>query len=139
MTATQGVTGFDTQLKVATDVSPLNLKLVGECQDVKLNGETVDFAEFTHQQSPSGYREFKPTFKNPGEITCTFNWTSDAQQATLKTAFDASELLYFQILWPNSKTSTFTGYVANLGIDGSMAGALRKTLTIRITGAIVEA
>lgn len=139
MTATAGVVGLNTMLKVATDTSPTNYQLVGECQDVRLSGESVEFAEFTHQQSASGYREYKPTFKNGGEVTCTFNWTTDTQQATLKTAYNSSDLLYFQITWPNSKTSTFTGYVSGLGIDGSMSGALRKNLTIRISGAITEA
>lgn len=139
MTATQGVVGLNTQLKVATDTSPTNFQLVGECQDVSLNGETIEFAEFTHQQSTSGYREYKPTFKNGGDVTCTFNWTNDTQQGTLKTAYDSNDLLYFQIVWPNSKTSTFTGYVSQLGITGPMGGPLRKNLTIRTTGAIVEA
>lgn len=139
MTATTGVVGLNTQLKVAVEASPSNYQLVGECQDVNLDGESVEFAEFTHQQSTSGYREYKPTFKNGGNVTCTFNWTSDAQQATLKTAYDGSDIVYCQIVWPNGKTSTFTAYVAQLGATGPMGGPLRKNLTLRITGAITEA
>ena len=139
MTATLGTVGLNTQLKVAVAASPSNFLLVGECQDIQLSGETSEFAEFTHQQSTSGYREFKPTFKDPGNLTCTFNWTVDAQQLALKTAFDAQDLLYFQIDYPDAHTHTFTGYVGQLGISAPMNGPLRKSLSIRITGQIVEA
>lgn len=139
MTATQGVVGLNTQLKVAKDDSPTNFLLVGEIGDINHGGETVEFAEFTHQQSTGGYREYKPTFKNGGEYTFSFNWTSDAQQKTLKDAYDASDILYFQVTYPNSKSHTFTAYVSNIGTTAPMNGPLRRNLTLRVTGAIVEA
>jgi hypothetical protein len=139
MTATQGVVALNTQLEVATDTSPSNYQLVGEVQDINHGGESVEFAEFTHQQSTGGYREHKPTFKNPGEYTFTFNWTADAQQAILKAAYDDSDLLYFQITYPNGKTHTFTAYVANIGTAAPLNGPLRKSMTLRVTGSIVEA
>lgn len=139
MTATQGVVGLNTQLKVATDVSPSDFELVGEIGDITHGGESVEFAEFTHQQSTGGYREYKPTFKSGGDWTFQFNWTSDAGQATLKTAYDASDLLYFQVTYPNSKTHTFTAYVAQIGTTAPLNGPLRKSLTLRVTGAITEA
>jgi hypothetical protein len=139
MTATAGVVGLNTMLKVATDTSPTNYQLVGEIGDISLGGESVEFAEFTHQQSTSGYREYKPTFKDGGEVTFDFNWTSDAQQTALKTAYDASDLLYFQITYPNSKSHTFTAYVSKIGTTAPMNGPLKKSMTLRITGAITEA
>jgi hypothetical protein len=139
MTATAGFVGLNTMLKVATDTSPTNFQLVGEIGDISHGGETVEFAEFTHQQSTGGYREYKPTFKNGGEYTFKFNWTTDAQQLALKTAYDASDLLYFQITYPNSKTHTFTGYVSNIGTAAPMNGALQRSITLRVSGAITEA
>jgi hypothetical protein len=139
MTATQGVVGLSTQLKVATDTSPSDLQLVGEIGDIQLGGESVEFAEFTHQQSDGGYREFKPTFKNGGDVTFAFNWTNDAQQATLKAGYDSSDLMYFEIVYPNGMSHTFTAYVSQIGTSAPMNGPLRKNVTLRITGAIVEA
>lgn len=139
MSESEGVVALDVQLKVAIDTSPSNYQLVGECIDVNLDGESVEFAEFTHQQSTSGYREYKPSFKVGGNVTTSMNWTDDTQQATLKTAYDNQDELYWQIVWPNGKTSTFKGYVANLGVAGGMGNPLRRSLTIRITGAIAEA
>ncbi len=138
MAETQGVVGLGSLLKVATSASPSNYQTVGECKDLALGGESVEFAEFTHQQSPSNYREYKPTFKNGGDLTTTFNWTDDAQQATLKTAFNASQKLYFQVVYPNGKTDEFTAYVANIGKVAPLNGALRKNLTLRISGEIAE-
>ncbi len=138
MSETQGVVGLGTQLKVATDASPSNFQLVGECGDISLGGESVEFAEFTHQQSTGGYREYKPTFKNAGDLTTQFNWTDDLQQAALKAAYNNSDLLYFEVTYPNGKTDTFTAYVSNIGKTAPMNGPLRKTLTLRITGQIVE-
>ncbi len=139
MTATQGVVGLNTQLKVAEESSPTGFLLVGEVGDINHGGETVEFAEFTHQQSTGGYREYKPTFKNGGEYTFSFNWTADAQQKTLKDAYDASDILYFQIVYPNGKKHTFTAYVSNIGTSAPMNGPLKKNITLRVTGEIVEA
>ena len=139
MSETQGVVGLGTQLKIATDVSPTNFQLVGEVGDINHGGETVEFAEFTHQQSDGGYREYKPTFKNGGEYTFAFNWTNDAQQAALKQAYDDQDILYVQVTYPNSKKHTFTAYVSNIGTTAAMNGPLRKNITLRVTGQIVEA
>ena len=139
MTASQGVVGLNTQMKVATDLSPTNFQLIGEIGDINQGGETVEFAEFTHQQSDGGYREYKPTFKNGGEYTFAFNWTDDAQQKTLKDAYDDNDVLYFQCVYPNGKSHTFRGYVSNIGATAPMNGPLRRNITIRVDGPIVEA
>jgi hypothetical protein len=139
MTASLGVTGLSSALKVATDTSPSDLQLVGEIGDISLGGESVEFAEFTHQQSTGGYREFKPTFKTGGDVTFSFNWTNDTQQGTLKSGYDASDLMYFEITYPNGKSHSFTAYVAQIGTTAPMNGPLRKAVTLRITGEIVEA
>jgi hypothetical protein len=139
MTASTGVVGLNTQLKVASDTSPSNYQLLGEVKDINLNGKTVEFAEFTHQQSTSGYREYKPTFKNSGDVTFRMNWNgTDVQQALLESAFEDQDLLYFQITYPNSKKHTFTAYVSNIGVTAPMNGALEKSITLRITGPNTE-
>ncbi len=138
MAETQGVVGLNTQFKIATESSPSNFQLVGECGDITLSGETSEFAEFTHQQSTGGYREYKPTFKNPGELSTQFNWTTDMQQAALKTALNAQSKLYCQVVYPNGKQHEFQAYVGNLGVAATMNGPLRKTLTMRLTGQITE-
>jgi predicted secreted protein len=138
MAATQGVVGLNTQLKMSAS-SPVSYVLIGECKDINLAGVTVEFAEFTHQQSTSGYREYKPTFKNSGDLTVKCNWVgTDTQQQALKTGFEASSLMYFQIVYPNSKTHTFVAYVSNLGYSAPLNGPLELSLTLRITGPIAE-
>ena len=137
MTATLGTVGLNTMLKVATDVSPTNFLLVGECKDINVAGKTVEFAEFTHQQSTGGYREYKPTFKNSGDITFKCNWTVDAQQTTLDTAYEASDVLFFQCTYPNGKIHTFQAYVSNLGQTAPLNGPLELNVTLRVTGQMV--
>ncbi len=139
MTATLGTVGLNTMLKVAADESPTNFQLIGEVKDINFAGKTVEFAEFTHMQSTSGYREYKPTFKNSGDVTFKCNWTSDTQQTTLYTAYESSSLLYFQITYPNSKVHTFQAYISNLGYAAPLNGPLEVNITLRITGPITEA
>jgi hypothetical protein len=137
MSETQGVVGLNTQLKVATDTSPSNFQLIGEVKDINQAGKTAEFVEFTHQQSTSGYREYKPSFKNSGDVTFKCNWLgSDAQQTALDTAYENGDLLYFQATYPNGKVQTFTAYVSNLGVNAPMNGPLEMNVTLRITGPI---
>lgn len=136
MPATLGTVGLNTQLSVATNTSPTNFQLIGEVKDINYAGRTVEFAEFTHQQSTSGYREYKPTFKNSGDVTFKVNWTSDTQQTTLDTGYENSELMYFECVYPNGKTSTFTAYVSNLGVTAPLNGPLELNITLRITGPV---
>lgn len=139
MAETEGVVGLGAVLSVAEEDSPSDFTAVGEVKDISVAGKTVEFAEFTHQQSDSGYREYKPTFKNSGDITFKCNWTDDAGQKILYDAYEASDVLYFQLEYPNEKTHTFQAYVSNLGYTSPLNGPLEVNVTLRVTGPITEA
>ena len=86
---TEGVIGLRTLLKVGDGATPEVFTAIAEVKDITGPGLSREFAEFTHQQSSGGYREYKPTFKNSGDVTfkCNFLPYDETQ------AFSTSGLL----------------------------------------------
>jgi len=143
MAATQGSTGFGTLIKIGNAASPEVFTAIAECKDINGPNMSQEFAEFTHQQSPSGFREYKPTFKNSGDVTfkCNFlpdNTTQGFSTAGLLKDFADQTLRNFQLLFPDtgSTLASFNAYVANIGPTAPMANALELNVTLRITGAV---
>jgi len=57
----EGVIGLGTLLKIGGGASPEVPTAIARVKDITGPGLTREFAEFTHQQSSGGYREYKPT------------------------------------------------------------------------------
>ena len=143
MTATSGFVGLGTLLKIGNGSSPETFTAIAECKDITIGGETVEFAEFTHQQSDSGFREYKPTFKNSGDITFTCNFLPDnATQGFSSTGllydYENKTLRSFQLLYPDdgATLASFSAYVSSIGASAPMAGAAELNVTLRVSGAI---
>ena len=73
-------------LKIGDGATPEVFTAIAEVKDI--NGPVLsrEFAEFTHQQSASGYREYKPTFKNSGDVTFKCNFLPDDETQGFQTA-----------------------------------------------------
>lgn len=141
MAATEGTVGLNTQFGIETTASPQAFTTIGEVKDITHSGKTVEFAEFTHMQSTSGYREYKPTFKNSGNFTFACNYVGDdTGQDALETAVDNSTLTNFEVVFPDDSTTTltFSAYVENYGFSNPMNGPIELNISIRITGAITR-
>lgn len=142
MAATQGATGFGTLLKIGNGNSPETFNAIAEVKDINGPNMSQEFAEFTHQQSPSGFREYKPTFKNSGDITFKCNFLPDDTTQGFSTSgllkdFADQTLRNFQLLFPLGSTlASFNAYVANIGPTSPMGNALELNVTLRITGAV---
>ena len=65
----EGVIGLGTLLKIGDGASPEVFTAIAEVKDINGPAPTREFAEFTHEQSSGGNREYKPTFKNSGDVT----------------------------------------------------------------------
>ena len=56
---TEGVVGLGTLLKIGDGASPETFTAIAEVKDITGPNMSMEFAEFTHQQSTDGYREYK--------------------------------------------------------------------------------
>ena len=139
----EGVIGLGTLLKIGDGATPEVFKTIAEVKDISGPGLTREFAEFTHQQSTGGYREYKPTFKNSGDVTFKCNFLPDdetqgfATTGTLKDYEDGT-LRNFQLLFPDSGATkaSFAAYVANIQPGAPIAGPLELNVTLRVTGPV---
>lgn len=140
---TEGVIGLGTLLKIGDGETPENFSAVAEVKDITGPGLTREFAEFTHQQSVGGYREYKPTFKNSGDVTFKCNFLPDdttqgfATEGLLKD-YDDGTLRNFQLEFPDvgATKASFAAYVANLQPTAPVGAALELNVTLRITGPV---
>ena len=140
---TQGVIGLGTLLKIGDGASPEVFAAIAEVKDITGPGLTVEFAEFTHQQSTGGYREYKPTFKNSGDVTFKCNFLpDDATQGFSATGllkdYEDGTLRNFQLLFPDTGNTlaSFAAYVSNIQPSSPMASPLELNITLRVTGPV---
>lgn len=140
MAATVGVSAFNTKIYVYKSSA---WAIVEEPKDISGPGSTAEFIDFTHQQSPSGFRERKPSFKSGGDVTftCNFVHASTSVQTYLVEASIANPPTreWFKIVGPDNSQFEFNAYVSftmsyplngpeeirfTLGIDGNVVAAL---------------
>jgi hypothetical protein len=137
MPATQGVIGLNTQIKIGDGASPEVFTLIPEAKDISGPESTQEFADFTHQQSPSGFRERKPTVKSSGTVTFNMNRVyGDTQQDALLAASNANPatLTNFQLLYPDGDLIDFAAYVSTRW-SAPMMNPLSIDVTLTLEGA----
>ena len=145
MGESQGFVGLGTLLKIGNGQSPEQFNSVLEVKDINGPNRSMEFAEFTHQQSTGFYREYKPTFKTSGDITFKCNFvpgdsTQDGVAAGLTYDYENRILRNFQLVFPSSpaKTFSFHAYVSQLGVTAPMANPTELNVTLRVTGPVTE-
>ena len=138
-----GVIGLGTLLKIGDGATPEVFTAIAEVKDI--NGPVLsrEFAEFTHQQSASGYREYKPTFKNSGDVTFKCNFLPDDETQGFQTSgllkdYEEGTLRNFELLFPDTGATkaSFAAYVANISPGAPIAGALELNVNLRVTGLV---
>jgi hypothetical protein len=140
---TEGVIGLGTLLKIGDGAEPEVFTAIAEVKDITGPGLTREFAEVTHQQSSGGYREYKPTFKNSGDVTFKCNFLPDDEiqgfstTGLLKNSEDGT-LRNFELLFPDSGATkaAFAAYVANIQPTAPVGSALELNVTLRSTGPV---
>ncbi len=140
----EGVIGLGTVLKIGDGAVPEVFTAIAEVKDITGPGLTREFAEFTHQQSQSGYREYKPTFKNSGDVTFKCNFLPDDSTQGFATTgllkdYETGTLRNFELVFPDTGTTkaSFAAYVANIQPGAPISGPLELNVTLRVTGPVV--
>lgn len=137
MTTTAGSLAINTQLKIGDAASPEVFTLIKDIFGT-INGPSIsqEFADFTHMQSTSGFKEQKATWKSPGTVTFTAHWiNADTQHELLVTNAKANPvtLTNFQMLYPDATLFTFSAY-PSVVFGADMNGALTINVTLQLEG-----
>lgn len=135
--ASAAVAGIGTALKI--DNGSGVYTTIAEVKDITGPAVTADIQEVTNMDSASFFKEYIPTLKDGGEVTFDCNWTgASATQNQLVTDYGNRTLRNFQIVTTHlsPKTVAFSAYITNLGHTFPVADAVKRAVTLRITGAV---
>lgn len=116
-------------------------QIVANVQDIDGPGETAESDDITNHSSPQAYREKVPIILDGGDLTFDLVYTHETGQGVLRAAFEARETDEVIITWPDGATATFDGFISNWGWATPVAGTLKASIGITVSGpvAIVEA
>ena len=107
---------------------------INSIQGPNMSRETIDT---TALDTSGGYRTFVPSFRDAGEIVLEMNFTQ-AGYITMKTDFESSSLVYYQIVFPDTPNTTFEfgAYVTALGNSIPTDDKITQTVTLKISGTV---
>jgi len=127
-----------------TSVSPAAWTTVAEVRNITPPQYARDAQDATHTESPEGWREFIPSLKDAGEMSCELNLVPDSNTMDLIHAqFDSDEPTQVRILFkdgvqtgPTPTCSRFTANVIVTGfpLEAPMDDKMSATLTCKISG-----
>lgn len=135
MAETQGSVGYGT--KISVNVADAFIE-IGEPKDISGPQITQEFADFTHMQSPAGFKEQKPTYKSSGQVTFNVNRApgNPGQEALIEaTNSNPTKLCEFKLELPDSTVFKFNAY-PGLSFTTPMAGAIEMAITLTLTGLV---
>lgn len=130
--------GYGTQfLRGNEDGPPETFTAIAEVTNISGISQEKETIEVTHLESPSKYREFISGLRDAGEVTIDLNFIPDGTSfANLKTDFEADVARSYQIIWPDtaSTTVTFEGHVTALPPEAPVDDKLSISVTFKVTG-----
>lgn len=145
MVASTGKVGLGTKFKVGDGQSPEVFTPVVNVTAINLSGRSVEEVDFTHLASTGGFREFRPGFKDPGEIkiTCHYN-PSDATlngSTGLEAKLNSGATFNWQIDMSGAGFNYMLygfGYVSGGDFTFTGEDPINFEVTIRVSGQIEE-
>lgn len=131
--------GYGTYLKIGDGGGPESFTTIAEVMDIKGPGFSLKTAEVTGQSSTGGWDEFIGTILSGGEVTFDMNWINDNTQnysAGLLQDMVGRTLRNFQLVWSQLSNLTWTlpALVVKFDPDSSVAGQLKVSVTLKISG-----
>lgn len=142
MPASEAISSFGILLQMGDGADPEVFTTIAEVRDISPPELTRDTEETTHHTSPGGWEELLGTLKRSGEVTFEVNWlptdaTHNASDGILS-LYDSGEITNFQIIFPDSGTTTwaFAAIVTKFQPTGAVAGVLRGNVTFKPTGPV---
>jgi len=120
--------------------SPEAFTTIAEVRDIKGPAMKTDIVDVTNQSSPSGYEEVIPTIRRSGEVDFDVNFVAtDATHngATgLIAILNAKTKKNLKLVHPDSTSTywTFSGYVIEFAEEDPVAGVMKASVKIKISG-----
>lgn len=129
-----------TVLKISDETSsPWTYAAIAEVREFTGPGGSAAVIDVSDLDST--FREKRMGLPDEGQLSFVINYIpSDTEHALLRTQRAARALTYFQIDFTDSPTTTwtFSGYVLEFSVSGSVDETVLANVTIEITGAITE-
>lgn len=146
MTLSTGRVGLGTVFKVGDGESPEVFVAVVNVVNITMSGRSVEEVDFTHLASSGGFREFRPGFKDPGELslTCHYDPTNATLNGTagLESELNAGRVFNWQIDMSGAGFAYMLygqGYVSGGDFNFTGEDPITYEVTIRVSGQILEA
>ena len=134
------LSSFGTLLKVGDGAGTEVFTTIAEVRDINGPTTTLDTEEVTSQTSANGYDEHIGTILRGGDVSFDINYiptdgTHD-ESTGLISIMNGKALNNFQIVMTDSGTTTwsFAALVTAVGPTMPVAGALRASITLKISG-----
>jgi predicted secreted protein len=128
--------GVGTQFKRGDSASPSEaFTAVAEVTNIAGPTMSRDAVEVTSLDSTGGYREYKPGFRDPGELTLTMNFTLATWNDFL-VDFETDDTVNYQIVFSDSNNTTFdvAAFVTALPVAIPTDDRVTADVTLKITG-----
>lgn len=110
---------------------------IAEVQSINFSGMTQQYVDVTHMESPSGFREEIPTFKDPGTVDVQLSYVpSNAVQKSIIADNIANTLRNFTVTLPDASHWDFAAYIANFSFQSPHDGKLSASIQLKIKGAV---
>ena len=109
---------------------------IAEVINIDLSGAKLDLVDVTNMSSALGYKEWLPTLREGGEITCEANYTSANALATLQADFDGIivQAWSFTVSNPVIATCSFNAYVMDIGVKLAHDKQAILNFKLKVTG-----
>jgi hypothetical protein len=136
--STNAIPAQGTELKLGAG-SPLSYTKIAEVNSISGPGGSVSVIDVTDLSSAA--KEKMAGLNDNGQISFECNFIpSNTQHAALVAAKAAGTILKFQLVFPDTGSTTwsFDGFVVSLPPSFGVDGVLKASITIEVTGEIVE-
>jgi hypothetical protein len=138
--SSQALEAQGTVLKIGNGASPEVFTAISEIKNFTGPGGAAAVIDVTDLSSLA--KEKRMGLADEGQLSFVLHYIpSDTQHAALRAARASRVETNFQIEFTDASPSTvwsFSGFVTNFSVSGSVDGVIEGNVTIEITGAITE-
>ena len=107
-----------------------------EVINIDLSGAKLDLVDVTNMNSVGGYKEWLPTLREGGEVSCSGNLIGITDLATLQTDFDGQvpQAWVITVSNPVVLTISFNAYVMDIGVKLAHDKQAIQDFKLKVTG-----
>jgi predicted secreted protein len=138
--SSNAVSSQTTQLKIGDGGGTEVFTAIGDVVSINGPNETRETIDVTDLDSTG--REFKAALKDGGELTFETNYRpTNTQHIQLETDYDSGVLRNFQLVFSDTgnRTYSFAALITNLSPVVQAAEVLRRSITLKLSGAVTRA